>query len=305
MISNNEVIIHVRAEKNYNSSIQSLLASRSHNHPKVQETKLSDLWGSHSYGLQNVSFFKELNEENKKSILEKAARDRLQEAYHIEKSGMIYTAKMCLLSQSIDERKLYSLFSEDEARHLTYIEQVLDDVGDSDQNPFLTLLAEMIETGRQRPLIFIIQILLEGWGIEHYTKMSQECLNNTFSKLLQTIVKDEASHHGSGLMMFNEKDLSTQEMDFILETLVRFFEMVQIGPVGLLFTLEENLGHLSKSQKINILDNLDAQANTQQKLDSLKKLIFKSNSAKIYEHFEKYGSFKAWSHQKTIETILH
>lgn len=301
-MSTENLIIDVEVHSTSSSDIANLLQRKIGEKPKPDIKELSGLWGADSYDLQSVDIFRESTLSEKKLILEDCARTRLEEAYHIEKSGMAFTSKMTLLADTLDERKLYCQFSADEANHLEAITAFLPNISDNyKNNPFIQLLADTINTGTRRPLIFIIQVLLEGWGIDHYQGMFNTCHSIALGEVLSKIIKDEAGHHGSGLMLFNEKELSRNEFNFIIDTLKNFFRMVQVGSVGVLDSIEKTKGHLSTSQKIGLLHQLESQESAQRKLKVLKKLMHKAESNKIIEELEKHNCFQAFDYQTVVQ----
>lgn len=265
---------------------------------------IGEFWGAHSYGLQNSTLFQSLPPQKQQACLEDLARKRLEEAYHIEKSGMAYTAKMTLLSRTLQERELYSHFSEDEARHLSYLTRALSHISeDYKSNSFLTLLDQIIRDGERRPLIFIIQILLEGWGIEHYTNMANECQNEEFRALLQQIICDEAGHHGSGLILFSEKELTKRERNYISDVLQQFFYMIQLGPVATLESVESICDGLTQNQKKELFKQLDAQNTTAYKIETLKKLMHKSSCHELMSSLENKGYMRAFCAEEALTHI--
>ena len=90
----------------------------------------------------------------------------------------------------------------------------------------------MIEHAPKKSLVFMIQVLLEGWGMTHYTEMTDQCLDEELTLNLKSILADESSHHGSGLILFDERDLNREEREYILTSLKSFLQMVQVGPAG-------------------------------------------------------------------------
>jgi len=300
-MSSENLIIDVEVKDSGPSEITNLLYRKIGQPPKPDITELSGLWGADSYDLENVDIFKESSLSEKLLVLEDCARGRLEEAYHIEKSGMAFTSKMTLLADTLEERKLYCQFSADEANHLEAITSFLPNISENHKdNPFIQLLADIINTGARRPLIFIIQVLLEGWGIDHYQGMFNSCRSIALGEVLSKIIKDEAGHHGSGLMLFNENEMTPTEMNYVVDTLKIFFQMVQVGSVGTVSSIEKVKGHLSSSQKIGLLHQLQSRENAQRKLNVLKKLMHKAESNKIIEALEKNNCFRAFDYQTVM-----
>lgn len=301
-MNHDPLIVDVEVNGESSDELMRILRRKVGEQPKPDLVELSDLWGADSYDLQGVDIFKESSLYEKKSILEICARGRLEEAYHIEKSGMAFTSKMTLLANNLEERKLYCQFSADEANHLEAITAFLPNISEESKNsPFLQLLADIINNGARRPLIFIIQVLLEGWGIDHYQGMFNTCKSIALGEVLSQIIKDEAGHHGSGLILFDENELTQTEFNYIVDALRNFFQMVQVGSVGVLSSIEKTKGHLSTSQKIGLLHQLESQENAQRKINVLKKLMHKAESNKIIEALDKAGAFRAFDYQTVVQ----
>ncbi len=256
---------------------------------------LSPFWDEASYGLNKVDYYNELNSINKKTLLNELAFDRISEAYHIEKSGIAYGSKMTLLSENIDERVLYASFTGDEARHFKLIEKYFNNELHSDisDNSFLVYLSQMIETAPKKSLVFMIQVLLEGWGLEHYSSMAKDCKNNELKSDLTSIVRDEVVHHGSGVILFKENGLSKLERDYITKSLISFFQMVQVGPIGLVTRLESFTSKFSNNNRLKILEQLEAYKQTNKKLAILKRLMKKVGATSIIEEMENRGHLQA------------
>lgn len=244
------------------------------------------IWDLPAYGLERVKGLIEADSEAQSRVRHALARGRLLEAWAIEKAGMSYAAKMSLLAESINEQKLYSLFGAEEARHFHLIDQTLGGQIPAEltaSDPFIALLNEIIATAARRPLIFVIQVVLEGWGIEHYAAMGKACRDDALKAVLREILSDEAAHHGSGLALFNEADLSRAERDYILEVMQVFLGMVRIGPVGVLGALETELGPWAPGQRARVLTEMDAEADTARKLALLEGFLVKAGAHGLRE----------------------
>ncbi|MCF8059900.1 MAG: ferritin-like domain-containing protein [Bacteriovoracaceae bacterium] len=248
-------------------------------------------WQAKSFDLENVTVFKNLSLEDQKEVLILCSQMRLEEAYYIEYAGMSYAAKMSLLAKTVEEQKLYSMFAAEEARHFNYINQFFTPVEGAPVKPFIRLLNDAIAKGERMPLIFIIQVLLEGWGIDHYQKMSALCLDDTLKTYLSEIVNDEAAHHGSGVILFNEDELSALEFEFIINIVTHFLEDVRIGPDSLVSLLTTVSGTLSPADKKTLYLELDAHDETQRKLTLLKKMMEKVGAKRIVKELESKNLF--------------
>jgi len=248
-------------------------------------------WGPEQFGLERARVWREASAEERRAILELGGRMLLEEAYFIEKSGMAFTAKMCLLATSIEERQLYSLFAADEAAHLAEVMGYLGDAPTDTNSPFLRLLSALIEDGDRDSLVFTIQIVLEGWGLSHYRRMATSCRSKPLEEALHRIVRDEARHHGSGVVLFDEERLSPASRAYIEETLLRFLGMVRVGPQGLATAVAKVKGGLTAHQKLELFIDLGGEAHAQQRLDSLEGLMLKAGASGIARALRAKGAF--------------
>lgn len=130
----------------------------------------------------------------------------------IETSGHNYGAKMILLSETLEEKSTYALFASDEAVHLREFQNFMnfDFNLKTHHHPMLTPLAEVIKDGSKTSLVFVIQVLLEGFGMSHYHGLRETCLHAPLKETYDQILKDEARHHGTGIILAKE-ELPTKE----------------------------------------------------------------------------------------------
>ncbi len=264
---------------------------------KGETTPNSIHWLADSFGLAQVDLFNELSETNQNLLLGELSQDRIREAYHIEKSGIAYGSKMTVLSETMDERVLYGSFTGDEARHFKLVEKyynqnIADDITD---NCFLSFLSQMIEKAPKKSLVFMIQILLEGWGLDHYSAMADKCQTQSLKEDLKSILDDEVVHHGSGVVLFEESGLTKIEREVIMSSLISFFQMVQVGPLGVITRLEAMTGSLNTQNRITALEQMNAHQDTTHKLSVLKRLMKKSGANSIIEELESQGHLHAFS----------
>jgi rubrerythrin len=118
-----------------------------------------------------------------------------------------------------------------------------------------------------------VQVVLEGWGISHYHAIARDCRDVGLKKIFENIIKDEARHHASGVILFNEQQPSAEQVNTLVELLKQLLFMVQIGPQSVVSQLERVKGRLSKAQKASVFAELDAERETARKLETLKALI--------------------------------
>ena len=237
-------------------------------------TKASLYWHASYFALDRLKIWAALNEESRNNILRKLNQTMLEEAFYIEKSGMTYTAKMSLLAESNDEQSLYAMLAADEAVHFQMISRFLLQKPQSyRQQPFLLLLDEVVHNGSFSALIFIAQVLLEGWGLSHYMSLLKNSQCPQLSHLLRLILNDEAVHHGSGIVMSQKHPLEGESLDMVKDILVRFFSMVAAGPVRVAAALATEVGDRGPQQFVDIFAQMQAEEQIQANLGALSKLI--------------------------------
>ena len=255
-------------------------------------------WPAEHFRLDRASVFRTASEEEQQDILRQCGQNLLAESYYIEKSGMYFAAKMCLLAETTQERLLYSLFNADEATHFSWINQFVSDlaVAEHRHNPFIQLLDEMLRREDRTTLTYLVQIVLEGWGLEHYRRLASTCLNETLRQVFTAILNDEARHHGSGLILFHERRPSVSHLSAIVENLGQVFRLVQAGPQMVVSAVERVKGPLSPARKARLIAELDGENQAAEKIATLHSLVQAADFAEaISAPLERQGLFEPFS----------
>ena len=250
------------------------------------------------FKLDRAAIYRDAKEEERLSILEECSRDILEEAYYIEKCGMYFASKMGLMAESTQERMIYSLFAADETIHFSWISRYVsvETTKGFINKPFIKLLDEIVRDEDKTTLIYVIQVILEGWGISHYRTLSKDCNDAELVEVFARIIKDEARHHSSGIALFNERRLSHKEIDLLVEVLNRLFLMVRVGPQAVVSGIEKIKGHLSRAQKIKVFQDMKCEEETTRKIEILKSLIGSAEYAEsMFDHLDRKGAFKPFS----------
>ncbi|BAY88971.1 MULTISPECIES: hypothetical protein [unclassified Tolypothrix] len=251
-----------------------------------------DYWDAEFFNLHQVQIFQQASLDEQSAILQLTNRSLLAESYFIEKAGVGYMAKMVLLAETVEERILYALFSADEATHLSQITNFLPEIASTNSNdPFLNLLAEVVESADKTVLLFVLQVVLEGWGLSHYRRLSKECHYPILSELFSSFLQAESRHHGTGTMLFNRNPVSPTSKATAIDILASFLSMVQLGPQSVLSAIEQVKGHLTRSQKIQILEQLDTQTHSGTRLEILRSLMRGASAAAIVQALDERGAF--------------
>ncbi|QKQ77235.1 ferritin-like domain-containing protein [Nostoc sp. TCL240-02] len=250
-------------------------------------------WDADFFNLHRVQIFQKSNITEQSAILELANRSLLEESYLIEKAGVGYMAKMVLLAETVEERMLYGLFTSDEATHLHQISHFLPEMEVTSMNdPFLRLLSEVVESADKTVLLFVLQVVLEGWGLSHYRRLAKECRHPVLAELFSSFLQSESRHHATGTTLFNQTSVSAFSQTTILDVLAQFLFMVQVGPQSLLAAIEQVKGHLTRSQKIQILEELDTETHSGTRLQILRSLMGGKSAQFILQTLEERGAFQ-------------
>jgi len=254
-------------------------------------------WDAEYFDLKNVKLFQESRPEEQQEILHLCSRGLLEEAYFVEKSGMGYMAKMLLLAESTEERMIYGLFSAEEATHLSQIRQFLPSEPVATSDGFLRFLSDLGESSDKALLLFVIQVVLEGWGLSHYRSISRNCRDRTVAEVLTGFLQDEARHHSTGVILFDRSNVSATSRDAIVETLTLFLGMVQAGPQRVVAAMEKVKGHFSGSQKVKLFEELDTETHSSARLATLRSLMLGSANVSpvpktIVGELEERGAFQ-------------
>lgn len=284
--------------------VATALARRGHDRRHVR-ARTAVPWPASHFGLDRVALFRTASPEARYRVLAGCARDVLTEAYFVEKLGLGFAAKMVLLSETTDERVAYSLVAADEATHLAAIAAHLierPDVGRAaPDDPFLRLLAEAIDTGSRTSLAFLIQVVLEGWGIVHYRALARGSTDEGVRRTLACIVKDEALHHGAGLAIIRRDGLPRTDRCATEDRLVPLLGMVRAGPQRLVARLGAVLGPLSRRQLARVFSELATEERTGEILTVLRKFL--SRAPDIAARLGRLGLFRPFSPEECAAVV--
>ncbi|WP_044292485.1 ferritin-like domain-containing protein [Rivularia sp. PCC 7116] len=254
------------------------------------ETPLN-YWNQEYFNLHKVNIFQESTATEKRLILQLCNLEILKEAYFIEKAGVGYMAKMILLAETTEERMLYGLFAADEVNHFSKISGFLP-VPKINNSPFLNLLEEVVESNDKKVLLFVLQVVLEGWGLTHYRSIAKHCQNIQLRSTLNSFLQDESRHHATGVTLFEKISLTKLSRETITEILAVFLQMVQVGPQSVVKAIEQVKGSLSREEKINIFEQLDTQNHSGIRLKKLHSLMHLPNATSVINSLENKGYFQ-------------
>jgi hypothetical protein len=271
----------------FSSFIPSLQASRPSKNPEY--------WDAYFFNLHHVKRFQRMSLEKQKKIIFGLNESILQEIFCIEYLGMNYASKMCLQAPSVSEKVLYGHLAQDEARHFMMISPYVKNRRyTANEQPFIGMIDGLIrECESYKPLVFFVQVLLEGWGLLHYRRLAESCGVPDLAENLRSIIKDEGRHHGSGVIQFCDSELNIAEENLVIQIAQQLLAMVQMGPSSVLAHIDE--GSLSQSEKADVLFELQGPESAQANLNYLQDLILKACSAESHIYRTLSPQFQAIS----------
>lgn len=263
-------------ELSVNNKLNRILASALRPRADASNSNnVSVYWQADYFDLEQVSIFQDARKTEQQQILKTLNQSLLQESVHIERAGVGYMAKMVLMAESTQERMLYGLFAADETTHLAQLQPYVRShtLLSEPDDPFLRLLADIVESSDKAVLLFVLQVVLEGWGLTHYRSLARGCTHSPLQDVFQGFLQAESRHHGAGITLLSQTQLSTSSKAAIVECLATFLQMVRVGPQRVLSAIATTKGHLSRSQRIQILQQLDTVGHSHQRLQLLKSLM--------------------------------
>lgn len=215
-------------------------------------------WDAECFGLQNTWLYTSMNHGDQQKVLNMISQSLLEEAYFIEKAGIAFAAKMSLLSESTQERLLYSHFAHQEANHLNLIRPFLESV-EYEKSEFTEFMADAVDMGDKQCLTYIVQILLEGYGLRHYKMLASNCNHTVLKVVLDHILNDEAQHYRSGVELFDASKLTKEQTAWIMAKSLRFEIHINKGPIHIINALMQVYGKLHVSEYNQLLKDLKVQ----------------------------------------------
>jgi rubrerythrin len=243
-------------------------------------------WGPAFFGLPGVAQFRAAGASAQRAVLDDCAAALLSESWFIERTGVLFCARMTLAADSEDERRLFALIGAEEATHATWLEPWIRDPGAA-ADPFNRFIGGLVEAGAAQPLAYLLQIVLEGFGIAHYANLAAECRDAGLAALLKRMAQDEAVHHAAGLAAFRAARLGPAERRFLSEAAYAFLEMIRSGPQAVVAALGRHLDIDAAAA----FAELDAQATTAAKLLQLRRLLAQPGMEWLVDELEAKGAF--------------
>lgn len=245
------------------------------------------LWSAEHFNLHNSKLFHSLPIQKQQQILTALSHRNISLAYYIEKFGLNYGAKMIAQATSVEEKSLYTFFSADEARHRLLVEKFLIEPAPENINfhPLLPALAYCLEHGSHLSMIFTVQVLLEGFGIYHYSYLKDSTRSAALKNAFNLILKDEAGHHGMGLILTENMNLTNEQSEQICELTSMFVQSLLVANWVTEIT-ETICGGFTKNQLQQFQNEIAYNEQLIARKEKIKTLLKKSSSPSLIQLFE-------------------
>jgi hypothetical protein len=258
------------------------------------------LWGPDHFNLQRSTLFCHVAR-HQHDILAACGQALLREAYFIEKAGLAFCAKMVLLAETMEERQAYALMGADEATHLAWITPWIVHMPLDHHGLFLGLVADLVEHGRRDSLAYLLQIVLEGWGIAHYRALAADCRDPSLATRFAAMASQEALHCATGAAVFRPERMAPDERSGLLDAMAQFIDLIRAGPQAVVATMAETLGGLNRARRVELFLELDAEAATAVKLARLRRLMTVPGMEWAIEVLDQDGRFTPLSAEACAE----
>ncbi|HYR33663.1 MAG TPA: ferritin-like domain-containing protein [Burkholderiales bacterium] len=258
--------------------------------PPASSPQTTVPWDAQFFGLPRSARFRSAGQAEQRAVIEDCAAELLSESWFIERSGVVYCARMTFAADADDERRLFALIGADEATHSAWLEPWIRDRAAS-ADPFSRLIAGLVDAGGTQPLAYLLQIVLEGFGIAHYANLAAGCRDEALAAVLKRMAQDEAAHHAAGLAAFSAARLGDAERRFLADASYAFLQMIRIGPQAVVGALDRHVGIGGEALIAGVFEDLDAGAAADAKLRHLRRLFAQPGMESLVDELEQKGAF--------------
>lgn len=265
------------------------------------------IWNEDFHHLKQSSLWKAKSQTEKDTILKSLGQKILQEAYFIECAGMAYAGKMNLAANTKEEREFFCFVAEEEAKHLRMVEDLCNFNTSLENIPsFALLIGEIIQEATKTSHLLLIQILLEGWGLNYYKSLAKSALDENVAAAFKAILKDEIRHHSAGVILFNQyrNVMDADAGKEFIQYLERIAFMVKIGPYSACEEVFRETSLANKDELHKFLVETNAVSVTSGKMEILGQLIGKSLPDSVLEEVKEKEILKALNLNEMTEVLF-
>lgn len=250
------------------------------------------LWDAAYLGVDRIARFRDADPEVRQRVLDDCARALLAESWRIERCGVQYCARMTLAAEGDVERRMFALIGADEALHASWLAPWIEALAPQ-PDPFNRFIAGLAEAGNPQPLAYLLQVVLEGFGIAHYAGLAAHCRAAGLADTFARMARDEALHCAAGLAAFRPDALTDVDRRFLEEATHAFLQMIRCGPQGVVAALERNIGAGDRSDVAELFATLDTERTTTAKLARLRSLMAQPGMEWLVGTLDRGGAFDA------------
>lgn len=249
------------------------------------------LWDAAYFGLDRVAMFRNSTADAQCTVLNACASGLLAESWHIEQCGIDYCARMVLAAEDDDERRMFALIGADEALHSAWLAPWAEATASPIPDPFNHFISGLAEAGNPQPLAFVLQVVLEGFGITHYAALAEQCRDSALAATLRKMTQDEALHHAGGLASFSVDRLTAPDRSFLEDAGQVFLQMIRSGPQGVVAAVDRTVGLGSHADVVGLFADLDVGKAGANKLMQLRRLMAQPGMHWLVESLDQKGLF--------------
>jgi rubrerythrin len=249
-----------------------------------------------------VPRFREASHAAREAVLGLCGNGLLAEALHIERSGIDYCARMVLAAEGDDARRLFALIGADESLHAGWLAGALPENPPVDA--FNRFIAGIAEAAVPQPLAYLLQVVLEGFGIAHYEGLAAGCRDAGLAATFRRLARDEALHHAGGLAVFRADRLTDADRRFLAEATYAFLQMIRCGPQAAVAAVDRVIGIGDAGDAARVFAALESEAGSGAKLARLKALIAQPGMEWLVETMDAGGAFTPCSAEECAQLYV-
>ena len=209
---------------------------------------------------------------------------------------------MAQWAESIEEREMFERIGEDEAQHAEWLAQWLPEPPPAD--PFNRFIGGLVDAGTAQPLAFLLQVMLEGFGITHYQSLTVGCRDASLASTMRQLALDEALHYGGALLVFKPERMSNAKRRFLAEGAYAFLQMFRVGPQAVVAAVARAINPQSRGELERMFSALDCEASTAAKLTRLRVLMARPGMHWLIEELDAGEAFAPCTPAQCAQQLL-
>lgn len=235
---------------------------------------LVNMWPAEFFRLPLLNFWRDADDSARDEIRHGCSVTVLREALGIERTAMDYCAARVMEAEDALEKQVYCLTAAEEARHYHWLCMITDPATVAmAPDAFTRYLQRLVAEGTPNSQSYLLQVILEGWGIGHYQRLAAHASTADVAAVMSGIARDEGLHYAAGVAQFDASRLTAADGQFVRGALVELCTMVGSGPLGVLGVVERAVGGLGQTGRRSIFEKLTDPIATARRLNELAQFI--------------------------------